>query len=71
MDAVLRVVVGSITPGNDARPTKYMEYAHNTLPVSLAPREKKSLTCEIRMPSRTLRANDTQIEVESFAASGR
>ena len=64
--AVLRIVVGRSSPGSDAAPPLYVEYASKTLPVTFAPREKKSLTCDVPMPSPSLRANDARVEVESL-----
>jgi len=69
--AVLRVVLGSSRPGDGDYPPSYTEYARKTFSVSFMPREKKTLTCDIIMPSPTLRANDTRIEVESFSESSR
>ena len=71
VDADLRVVVGGITMGSEVSPRSYTEFAHKTFSVSLAPREKKRLICNITMPSSSLRGNDVHIEVESFVQSAR
>ena len=71
IDAILRVVAGSSRLGDDTSPASYVEYAHKILSASFAPREKKSITCELPMPSPTLRANDTRIEVQSYSESPR
>ncbi len=71
VDADIRVVVGGITMGDDVSPRSYREYAHKTISVSLLPREKKSLVCNLTMPSPSLRGNDVRIEVESLVESVR
>ena len=71
MDAEIRVILGNIVSGSKTKHLGYTEFAHKTLSVSFMPREKKSLVCEITMPSSSLRGNDVRIEVESFVQSTR
>ena len=71
VDADLRVVVGTITMGDDVSPRSYREFAHKTVSVSFVPREKKSVVCKITMPSPSVRGNDVRIEVEKLVQSAR
>jgi hypothetical protein len=64
--AVLRIVVGGFRPAGKGTRLFYVEYAHKVMSVTFAPLEKKSLTCELPMPSPSLRAKDARVEVESL-----
>jgi len=64
--AVLRIVVGSSRTGSKLTRPSSVEYAHKVMSVTFAPHERKSLTCDIPMPSPSLRANDARVEVESL-----
>jgi len=71
IDTVLRTVVAKVIPGDDTNLPTYSEYAHQIVAASFLPREKKIITCELPMPSPSLRANDTRIEVMSYSVSSR
>ena len=66
VDANIRVVIGNNVSGSKTKHLGYTEFAHEILSVALGPREKKSLVCNIAMPSSSLRGNDVRIEVESL-----
>jgi hypothetical protein len=60
----LLVIAGIGIPGGDSTPPTYIEFARNTVSVSLAPKESKNLSCEFPVAGRT-RPNTARIEIAS------
>ena len=69
VDAVIRVVVGSSNSRGKAKFPSHTDFADKIVSMSFVPREKKSVVCDITMPSSSLHGNDVRIEVESLVQS--
>ena len=62
--ASLLVIAGIGIPGGDSTPPTHIEFARNTVSVSLSPGESKNLSCEFPVGGRT-RPNAARIEIAS------
>ena len=70
--ASLLVIIGCGTPGGDSSPPTYHELARKTMAVTLAPKETKSLTCDLPLvidpgPHHAIPTpNDVRVEIASY-----
>ena len=71
LDAVLRIVVGRSNRFGKGKFPTYTDMAQKAVSASFMAREKKTVVCEISMPSFSLGGSDARIEVESIVQSAR
>jgi hypothetical protein len=68
--ATLLVIIGIGTPASRYSPPNYSECARKTVPLCLAPKESRKISCEFSVAGRQL-PNTAQIEIASSAVPAR